>query len=96
MTALGLGLWWGGYLFFTYGYVMIRGYQLTLSDLALPTHRATAIAMIQAGPPKASTSSAPGPTVTTGAGQKLPAAGTTGTYRGSPLSQTPKGAHPGR
>lgn len=35
----------------TYGYTMIRGYQLTLSDLALPSHRASALAAILAGAP---------------------------------------------
>jgi hypothetical protein len=55
LTALGLGLLWGGYLLFTYGYVMVRGYPLTISDLALPTHRAAALAAIQAGPQKNAT-----------------------------------------
>lgn len=49
MTALGLGLFWGGYLIFCYGYTTLRGYQMTLSDLALPTHRPAALASITAG-----------------------------------------------
>lgn len=54
MTALGLGLAWGGYLIFTYGYTLVRGYSMTLSDLALPTHRQATLAAIIVGPQSAS------------------------------------------
>jgi len=35
---------------------MVQGFQLTISDLALPTHRATVVAEILAGVPGAGTS----------------------------------------
>ena len=94
MTALGLGLAWGGYLIFTYGYVLLRGYgQLSLSDLALPTHRVSALASIQAGPQSnqggsSSQASGANPPVS-----QIPAAG--GTYKqpgtGIPVKVGPAG-----
>jgi hypothetical protein len=98
LTALGLGLAWGGYLIFTYGYVLIRGYSgLSLSDLVLPTHRTTALAAIAAGPASqagASTSSSATAPGTPPPLSQLPAQG--GTYKqpgtGIPIHVGPKGS----
>jgi len=95
LTALGLGLFWGGYLIFCYGYTTLRGYSMSLSDLALPTHRTTALASIVAGAQNlnaaaTSSSSAPGtpPPIS-----QLPAQG--GTYKqpgtGIPIKVGPAG-----
>jgi hypothetical protein len=51
LTALGLGLAFGGYLFWSYGFAMVKGFTFSISDLVLPSHRAATIATIIAGAP---------------------------------------------
>ncbi len=93
MTALGLGLAWGGYLIFTYGYTTLRGYAMTFSDLALPTHRASALAAIQTGPLVANAGSSSQASGANPPVSQIPAAG--GTYKqpgtGIPIKVGPAG-----
>lgn len=43
MPALGLILAWVGYLFGSYGNALRKGANVTMSDMALPSHRAYAL-----------------------------------------------------
>lgn len=44
MPALGLVLAWGGYWFLAYGLALRKNANVTLVDMALPSHRATVTA----------------------------------------------------
>jgi hypothetical protein len=38
MPAIGFGLTWAGYTLGMWGYCLVRGFNITLSDLANPVH----------------------------------------------------------
>src|ERR1035437_4122531 len=61
MATLGLLLLWTGYTGLAYGFVFITGRSLTLSDLALPSHRGTYLQAWGAGaaPPAAAPPGSP-------------------------------------
>lgn len=47
MAGLGLVTIWAGYWLFAYGFAFYKGAAVTLTDLALPSHRGDALAAIK-------------------------------------------------
>lgn len=70
MIAVGVGLVWAGYSFGLWGYCLIRGYDVTLTELVNPVH------VYQHWPPPIAP---PTVIIPTGSPATLPKAGTPGT-----------------
>jgi len=46
VTGIGLGILWIGYTAFAYGHALIRGSNVTFSDMVLPSHRVYALGQL--------------------------------------------------
>jgi len=46
VTGIGLGILWIGYTAFAYGHALVKGANVTFSDMVLPSHRTYALAAL--------------------------------------------------
>lgn len=50
MTGIGLAVLWTGYTSFAYGRALVKGANVTFSDMVLPSHRTYALTALSAAP----------------------------------------------